>query len=52
MWAWPVEHYESYRSFMNRNLFNNVDIDPANTRLPNGLAEDIDKECAEYEGLH
>ena len=45
----PVEHYESYRSFMNRNLFNNVDIDPANTRLPNGLAEDIDKECAEYE---
>ena len=24
----PVEHYESYRSFMNRNLFNNVDIDP------------------------
>lgn len=44
----PVEHPESYRSFMNTNLFNHVDIDKKNTHVPNGLAEDVEKACKEY----
>lgn len=39
----------SYRHYMNERLFDHVNIDPANTYLPNGLAEDIDAECLEYE---
>lgn len=44
----PVEHPESYRSFMNTNLFNHIDIDKANTNVPNGLADDIEKACKDY----
>jgi glucosamine-6-phosphate deaminase len=33
-------HDQSYRYFMNTNLFDNVDIDKANTNVPDGLAED------------
>lgn len=45
------ENEHSYRHYMDAHLFNNVDIDPANTHLPNGVAPDIDAECAEYERL-
>ena len=31
---------QSYRYFMNDNLFDHVNIDKANTNVPNGLAED------------
>ena len=44
-------HDQSYRYFMQDNLFNHVDIDPANTHVPNGLAEDGDAECAAYDEL-
>ncbi|MBO5776153.1 MAG: glucosamine-6-phosphate deaminase [Clostridia bacterium] len=44
----PVEHPESYRSFMNRNLFDHIDINKANTHVPNGLATDVDQACADY----
>ena len=46
--ALPVEHPESYRSCMNTNLFNHIDIDKSNTHVPNGLAEDVEKACKEY----
>ena len=46
--ALPVEHPESYRSFMNTNLFNHIDIDKSKTHVPNGLAEDVEKACKEY----
>lgn len=39
----------SYRFFMNDNLFNHVDIDIANTFVPNGKAQDLEKECQDYE---
>ena len=39
----------SYHYFMNQHLFSKVDIDPANTHLPNGIAADPDAECASYE---
>lgn len=41
----------SYHYFMNQHLFSQVDIDPANTHLPNGIAADPDAECASYEAM-
>ena len=42
-------HDQSYRYFMQDNLFNHVDIVPENTNVPSGLAEDAAAECARYE---
>ena len=39
---------QSYRYFMNHNLFDHVNIDKARTYVPNGLEEDSEKACAEY----
>ena len=39
----------SYRYYMNHHLFRNVNVDPRNTHLPNGLAENLDEECRRYE---
>ena len=40
---------QSYRYFMNYNLFDHVNIDKNNTYVPNGKATDLEKECAEYD---
>lgn len=40
---------QSYRRFMNENLFNKINIKPENTFVPNGKAEDLEKECREYD---
>ena len=45
------DHDQSYRYFMNTNLFDHIDIDKANTSVPNGLAEDAAAECAAYDAL-
>ena len=42
-------HDQSYRYFMNKNLFEKIDIKLANTHVLNGLAKDLDKECKAYE---
>ncbi len=42
-------HEQSYRYFMNENLFKKIDIKLSNTHVLNGLAKDPDKECAKYE---
>ena len=39
----------SYRYYMNYQLFKRVNIDLANTFLPDGTADDLDAECALYE---
>lgn len=39
----------SYRHYMHRYFFSRVNIDPANTHIPNGLAIDLDAECDAYE---
>ena len=39
---------QSYRYFMNTNLFDHVNIDKNRTYVPNGLEEDSDKACADY----
>lgn len=41
----------SYRHYMNEHLFNKVNIDLRNTHLPDGMASDLDAECAHYEHL-
>ena len=43
------DHPQSYRYFMNENLFRHISIDPANTMVPDGLAEDVEAMCAAYE---
>lgn len=44
-------HDQSYRYFMNTNLFNHVNIDMANTNVPNGIATDLEQECKRYDRL-
>ncbi len=43
------DHPQSYRYFMQKNLFDHVNIDPAKTFVPNGLAADMTAECAAYD---
>ncbi|WP_300257561.1 glucosamine-6-phosphate deaminase [Clostridium sp.] len=43
------DHNQSYRYFMNTNLFNHINIDKNNTFVPNGLAENIGEECRVYD---
>lgn len=47
----PVDHPQSYRSFMNEHLFNHIDIDPAQTHIPNGNAVDLEAECLVYDKM-
>lgn len=43
------DHPQSYRYFMNENLFNHINIDKKNTFVPNGLAENIEEEGKNYD---
>lgn len=43
------DHHQSYRYFMDTNLFNHINIDKNNTHVPNGTADDITKECEKYD---
>ena len=47
----PVDHPQSYRSFMNEHLFNHVDIDLSRTHVPNGNAADLEAECLAYDKM-
>ena len=38
----------SFARFMQDRLFSRIDIDPANTDIPNGMAEDLSAECERY----
>lgn len=40
---------QSYRHFMNVNLFDHVNIRREYTFVPNGRADDLQKECADYD---
>lgn len=42
---------QSYRYFMNKNLFSQINIDINKTFVPNGCASDIDAECKRYDDL-
>lgn len=45
----PETHPESYHSFMYKNFFDHIDIEPANINLLNGNADDPEKECKSFE---
>jgi glucosamine-6-phosphate deaminase len=42
-------HPQSYRHFMQQNLFDHVNIDQRNTHVPDGRALDFDAYCEQYE---
>ncbi|GAA0071951.1 glucosamine-6-phosphate deaminase [Clostridium sardiniense] len=42
-------HEQSYRYFMNKNLFDHINIDKEKTYVPNGLAENIEEEGKAYD---
>lgn len=45
----PPEHAQSYRYYMNKTFFDQIDIDKANTFVPSGLFQDAAAECAAYD---
>ena len=47
----PGEDEHSYRYYMNHHLFSRVNIDWANTHVPDGMAADLQMEAARYEHL-
>ena len=42
------DHDQSYRYFMQQNLFDHSNVRPENTNVPNGLASDPEAECRRY----
>ena len=44
-------HEQSYRYFMQHNLFDHINISPEKTHVPDGLTKDVAKTCAEYDNL-
>lgn len=52
---YPIDNdaWQSYNSYMHRNLFDHVDIDKKNIHIPNGelSKEEVKKHCAEYEKM-
>ena len=48
-WGLAGTHDQSYRYFMDKNLFDAIDIDKKNTHVLNGLAKDWKKEVKAYE---
>lgn len=47
----PPTHPQSYRYFMNKNLFNHVNIRMEKTHIPDGASEDPRKACEDFEKL-
>ncbi|MDY3857783.1 MAG: glucosamine-6-phosphate deaminase [Muribaculaceae bacterium] len=45
----PAEHPQSYHAFMHDNFFHAIDILPENVNILNGMAGDLEAECAGYE---
>jgi len=45
----PETDTQSYRYFMQTNFFDHINIKRENTFVPNGCAEDLPRECAEYD---
>lgn len=45
------DHNQSYHYFMNENLFSHVNIDLANTHVPDGSNPNADEACAQYDQM-
>lgn len=47
----PINNEQSYHYFMDKNLFNHININRKNIHLPNGMADDIEAECILYDKM-
>ncbi len=47
----PADNDQSYRYFMNTNLFDHVNIDKNHTYVPDGLEPDSEKACRSYDDI-
>lgn len=45
----PVDHPQSYHSFMNKHFFDHVDMNRDNIHIPDGNSFGLEKECLDYE---
>jgi len=45
----PIEHPESYHTFMFREFFSHIDIPPSQVNILDGTVKDLIAECASYE---
>lgn len=45
----PIDHPESYHSYMHQHLFRHIDLPADQTHIPNGNAEDLEAECRRYD---
>lgn len=43
------DNIQSYYYFMNEHLYSKVNLKPGNIHIPNGLTEDVEKECSDYD---
>lgn len=47
----PSNHPQSYRYFMEENLFRQVNVDRSRTYVPQGDASDLEEECRRYDQI-
>lgn len=45
----PKDNSQSYDYFMRTNLFNHINIDDDRVNIPNGMTDNVVRECTEYE---
>ncbi|MDB8794712.1 glucosamine-6-phosphate deaminase [Romboutsia sp. 1001216sp1] len=45
----PKSNEQSYDYFMRENLFNHINIKEENIHIPNGMTDNIEKECKNYD---
>lgn len=45
----PPDHPQSYHRYMHDNFFDHINIRPQNIHIPDGLAPDTEKACADYD---
>jgi len=45
----PVENDQSYAYYMDKHLFNHVNLNKKNIHVPNGISADVDKVCEDYD---
>ncbi|MEZ6090474.1 MAG: glucosamine-6-phosphate deaminase [Pirellulaceae bacterium] len=45
----PSDHPQSYRRFMQVNLFDHIDIETSATHVPDGMAKDFEAHACQYE---
>lgn len=47
----PPDHPQSFRHFMDQQLFQSINVDPERTFVPDGLASDVAQACSQYEAM-